>query len=323
MRALVIGGTQFMGRTTALRLAAEGHEVSILHRRGSHDLGREVRNLQADRADLDTVGRILREHAFEAVFDFAYDWEKGTTAAQVEGVARACTDALQRYVFISSIAVYPGGTDLTEDAPLVPDDVPNPYAAHKVSAERALFRMHDESRFPVTTLRPSFVHGPRQPFYREQFFWDRMRDGRPIILPDGGDRPMQWAFVADVAAACARALETPAAAGEAFNISHEEQTTQREFVEALARAARVEPRLVAVPRETIFAAGGDAFSGNLYFGEYLDLPVITTSIAKAQSLLDFKPTPLDDALEIGYEWYLSQARRPVDYTFEDRLLASV
>jgi len=29
-------------------------------------------------------------------------------------------------------------------------------------------------------------------FYREAFFWDRMRDGRPVILPGDGRRLMQF-----------------------------------------------------------------------------------------------------------------------------------
>jgi 2'-hydroxyisoflavone reductase len=320
MRILVIGGTQFMGRETALRLVDRGHDVSVLHRRDSHDLGAHVGNLQADRGDLDAVERLLGQHAFEAVFDFAYDWEKGTTPEHVEGAARSCTDALRRYVFISSIAAYGGGIDLREDAPLVPEDHPEPYARHKASSERALFRMHETIGFPVTTFRPPYVHGPRQPFYREQFFWDRMRDGRPIILPDGGDTPMQWVFAPDVAEACVRALDVPEAAGEAFNVSHEERTTQRTFVEALGRAAGIEPTFVSMPRAAILAAGGNAFAGNLYYGEYLDLPPHTGVIDQAVRILGFTPTPLDAALRAGFDWHVAQPRRPVDYTFEDGLL---
>jgi nucleoside-diphosphate-sugar epimerase len=58
----------------------------------------------------------------------------------------------------------------------VPDDHPEDYARQKASAERALFRMHAASGFPAVTVRPPFVHGPRQYLYREQFFWDRLRD---------------------------------------------------------------------------------------------------------------------------------------------------
>jgi nucleoside-diphosphate-sugar epimerase len=321
MRVLVIGGTQFMGREIVQRLVRRGHLVTVLHRRDHHDLGPEVRNVQADRSDLATVSRVLREHHFEAVFDMVYDWEKGTTASQVDAAARSCGDELHRYVFMSSIAAYGPGLDHRESDALAPDDAPNPYVQQKASSERALFRMHADSGFPVTTFRPPFVHGPRQPLYREQFFWDRFRDGRPIVLPDGGDGPMQWAFVADVAEACVRALEVPEAAGEAFNIAHVEPLTQRGFVEALARTAGAKPTLVPVPRARIQAAGGRVVGDNLYFGEFLDLPPHTEIVEKAPRLLGVTPTSFEAALRAGFAWYEAQPRRSVDYAFEDRLLA--
>ena len=322
MRILAIGGTLFIGRATVNRLVARGHEVTVLHRHDRHDLGPAVRNIQADRSDLATLDRVLRDERFEAVFDFVYDWEKGTPAEQVAATARSCGDQLQRYVFISSMAAYGPGLNHREDDPLVADDYQNPYAQQKAASERALFRMHGQSGFPVTTFRPPFVHGPRQPFYREQFFWDRLRDGRPIILPDGGDVPMQWVFVDDLAEACVRAIEVPAAAGEAFNIAHTEALTQRTFVEALARVAGVTPTFAEMPRSAIRAAGGHPFAGNLYFGEFLEIPTHTTLADKAPRVLGVTPTAFATALEAGFDWYEGQPRRRVDYAFEDRLLAA-
>jgi 2'-hydroxyisoflavone reductase len=322
MRTLVIGGTLFIGREIVRRLALRGHDVTVLHRRDQHDLGPDIHNIQADRGDLPALSRALGDGRFDAVFDVAYDWQKGTTAAQVEAAARACGEPLQRYVFISSIAAYRPGEGLRESDPLVPDDSPNLYAQHKASSERALFRLHAESDFPVTTFRPPFVHGPRQPFYREAFFWDRLRDGRPVILPDGGDGAMQWVSVSDLAETCVRSLEVPEAAGEAFNIAHVEPLTQRSFVEVLAHVLGVTPSFAPLPRAAIHAAGGNAFTGNLYFGEYLDLPPYVSVVEKAPRVLGVTPTPLDAALRESFAWYQSQPRRPVDYTFEDRLLAA-
>lgn len=322
MRILVIGGTLFIGRAIVQRLVARGHDVTVLHRREHHDLGPGIQNIQADRSDLATVSRIVREGRFDAVFDTAYDWQKGTTADQVEATARSSGAGLQRYVFMSSIAAYGPGLDHRESAALVPDQFPDPYAHNKASSERALFRLHAEAGLPVTTFRPPFVHGPRQPFYREQFFWDRLRDGRPIILPDDGESPIQWVFVADLAEACVRALEVPEAAGDAFNIAHTEPLTQRSYIEALARAAGVALTFAPTPRTTIHAAGGHLFMGNLYFGEFLDLPAHTSAIDKVQDVLGVTPTPLDEALAEGFAWYRTQPARALDYTFEDRLLAA-
>jgi 2'-hydroxyisoflavone reductase len=321
MRILIIGGIEFMGREIVRRLVERGDEVTVLHRRDHHDLGSAVGNLQADRSDLGAIERLLRDNTFEVVIDTAYDWSKGTTAEDVEAAARSAGPGLHRYLFMSSIAAYGTGFDRREDDPLAPDDHPFDYIRHKASSERALFRLAAEEGLRVTTFRPPFVHGPRQPLYREQFFWDRLLDGRPVILPDGGDALMHWVFVDDVAAAFVRAIDVPEAAGEAFNIAHESPISQRDFVEALAKTAGVTPRFVSIPREQIQAAGGNPFAGNLYFGEYLDIPPITGVVEKAQRILGVKPTRFEEALRAGFEWYRTQPRRPADYSFEDRLLA--
>jgi 2'-hydroxyisoflavone reductase len=320
MRILVIGGIQFMGRGIVERLARRGHDVTVLHRRDHHDLGDEIGNLKADRGDHQAMKQLLGDGQFDVIYDIAYDWEKGTTADDVLVAARSGGSKLQRFVFMSSVAAYGGGLDHRERDPLATDH-PFDYIRHKASAESALFGLASESGFPVTTFRPPFVHGPRQPLYREQFFWDRMLDGRPIILPAEGEQLMQWAFVEDVADACVRAIEVPEAAGEAFNVAHVSPISQRDFVEALARTAGVEPEMVPIAREEIHAAGGDPFAGNLYFGEYLDIPPITSVIEKAPQILGIEPTPFDEALAAGFDWYRRQPRRTVDYGFEDRLLA--
>lgn len=322
MRILVIGGTAFIGRHLVGRLAADGHDVTVLHRKDTHDLGPGVHNLQADRHDLDALARAIGSHNWDVVFDTAYDWARGTTADEVAGAARRVNDGVRRYVFMSSVAAYGGGLDRVESDPLAPDNHPNPYVVHKATAEHALFRIHDETGLPVTTLRPPFVYGEHQPFYREAFFWDRLIDGRPIILPDGGETPMQWMWVRDLVDACVKTIEVDAARGEAFNVGHTDPLTQRTFVEALARVAGVEPRFVSMPRADILAAGGHPFAGNLYFGEYLDIPPITMRIEKAMRVLGWTPTPLDDGLRAAFEWYRAQPRRAVDYAFEDAVIAA-
>jgi 2'-hydroxyisoflavone reductase len=322
MKILIIGGKLFIGRATVERLLSRGHDVTVLHRRAGHDLGPAIGNAQADRSDVAAISRIIQDGRFDAVVDMVYDWEKGTPAEQVEATARSGGGRLHRYLFMSSVAAYGPGIDHRESDPLVSDDTPNLYAQQKASSERALFRLHAEAGVPVTTFRPTFVHGPRQPFYREAFFWDRLADGRPIILPDGGDTPIQWVFVRDLGEACARAIEIPEAAGEAFNFAHTEILTQRRFVEMLARIAGARPTVVSMPRSAIHAAGGHPFTGNLYFGEFLDIPVHTSVIEKAPRVLGVTPTPLETAFAESYAWYQSQPRRPSDYAFEDRLLAT-
>jgi len=256
MRILVIGGTLFIGKLLVTRLVERGHEVTILHRKAEHPFGPRVRNAIADRNDAAAVRSALAGCRFDAVFDIAYDWERGTTAQQVEATTMAIPGDLSRYVFMSSVAAYGEGLNHREDGPLAPDDHPESYVRNKAASERALFRLHGESGFPAVTLRPPFVYGPENPFYREAYFWDRIRLGRPVIVPGQGDRLMQFVFVNDLVNACLAALENPAAPGHAYNVADTEPLTHVEAVNAFAAAMGRPVSIVPVPREIIERNGG-------------------------------------------------------------------
>jgi nucleoside-diphosphate-sugar epimerase len=320
----VIGGTLFIGRTLVSELLKAGHEVWVLHRKPGHDLGKRVGSVQADRNDPEAMRRVLTGARFDVVFDNVYDWERGTTAAQVEASARACGNGLQRYVFMSSVAAYGDGLNHHEGDALAPDDHPESYVRNKAMSERALFRLHQRNGFPVVTIRPPFIYGPGNPFYREAFFWDRMRENRPVILPGDGRRLMQFVYVKDLVAACIRAMEEPNAVGHAFNIANSRAITQAEAVQAIADAAGKKPLITRVPRERIHQFGGSPMGPNLYFGFYFDLPPITQIVTKAQRVLGFKATDLLAGLKETHRWYLRHhQRRDIDYSFEDRVLKNV
>jgi nucleoside-diphosphate-sugar epimerase len=321
MKVLVIGGTAFIGRRLVEELLRAGHELAILHRKARHDFPKRVENIMADRNDADSVREALTGRRFEAVFDNVYDWERGTTAAQVEATVRALGDRLVRYVFLSSVAAYGDGLNHKESDPLAPDYHSDPYVRHKATTERMLFRMAQRDGFPVVTFRPPFVYGPGNPFYREQFFWDRLRAGRPIIIPGDGHRLMQFAYVNDLVEAMVRSIEEPRAVGEAFNIGDSKPVTQVELVEKLAKVAGVEPALVRVPRDAIAQAGGNVYGEPYYFGEYFDVPPITENMGKATRILKVKMTPFEVGLKETYRWYLRNHKaRPTEFSFEDRLM---
>jgi len=320
-KVLVIGGTLFIGRQLVAELVKAGHEVWVLHRKPQHDLGKRVGNIMADRNDPEAIRRALSSHQFEVVFDNVYDWERGTTAAQVEATARACGNSLHRYIFMSSVAAYGDGLNHHEGDALAPDDHPDAYVRNKAMSERALFRLHQRTGLPVVTIRPPFIYGPGNPFYREAFFWDRLRENRPIILPGDGRRLMQFVYIKDLVWACLRVMDVPAAVGHAFNIANLRAVTQADAIVALAEAAGKKANLIRIPRERVYHAGGHVMSSPLYFGFYFDLPPITMIVTKAQRVLGLKPTDFAVGLKETYRWYVRHhTRGTIDYSFEDKLL---
>ena len=323
MKVLVIGGTLFIGRSLVASLLKSEHEVTILHRKPGHDLGKRVREIIADRNDTPSLQSALTGHKFDIVYDNVYDWHRGTTAAQVEATARACGDRLQRYIFMSSVAAYGDGLNHHEGDALAPDNHPDAYVRNKAMSERALFRMHQRNGFPAVTLRPPYVYGPENPYYREAFFWDRLRDNRPLIMPGDGRRLMQFVYVKDLIWAALRAAEDPHAAGHAFNVANLKPVTQFDLVHLLADVAGKPCQIVRIPRPKILQLGGHPMGPNLYFGMYFDMPAITQVINKAQRVLKFQPTDFREGLKETYKWYVRHHQKDAsNYAFEDKLIAN-
>ena len=321
-RALVIGGTLFIGRALVEQLLARGDDVVIMHRGAETPFGDRVGEIRCDRNDVAAVTAALAGERFDVVYDNVYDWQRGTTAEHVSAAARAASPGLRRYVFTSSVAAYPIGVDHDENDPLTPADDPNEYGRNKAESERALFALHREHGLGVSTLRPAFVYGPRNPIDREAFFWDRLRADRPIIIPGDGSRTMQWVHADDVARAAILAGGADVANGRAYNLGNVPPVTQVEFVQGLARAAGREARLVHVPRERIEAAGGGLLAPPFYFGIFLDIPPIGIRTERVRSELGLELRPLEEGLRETYRWYERQERPAPDFAWEDALLAT-
>ena len=325
-RVLVIGGTLFIGRELVRRLLERGDDVTILHRGPRNPFAGRTREIRCDRNDTAALARAVRDEGFEYVFDNVYDWERGTTGEQVRAAALACGRSVRRYVFVSSCAAYGDGLDRSEDSPLAGRDHPEAYCRNKADSERALLALGERHGIDATTLRPPFIYGRHNPFYREAFFWDRLVAGRPILVPGDGSRLMQLVSVGDLVSAALSACERPVAAGRAYNVAHGKPVRQDELVRGLATAARIEPDLRYVRRETLRRLGGKVFEPPYYFGQYFDMPPITMRTSRARTELEFRPTPMSDALRDAWNWHTRQraARRTLpDFSWDDRVIRAI
>jgi len=322
-RALVIGGTLFIGRALVRRLLARGDHVTILHRGSHNPFADQTADIRCDRNDADAIAAKLSGGGFDVVYDNVYDWQRGTTAEHVKAAALAVAPGLRRYVFTSSVAAYGDGLDHSEDDALAPAGHPEDYVRNKAETERMLLGLHSDDDFPATTLRPPYVYGPENPFYREAFFWDRLLAGRPILLPGDGERLMQFVLADDIARAAILAADTDVASGRAYNIAHDAPVTQRALVEALAAAASTRAELVSVPRELLVELGGNVFEPPFYFAQYFDMPPITQKTDRARKELGFEATPWQEGVQQTFDWYQAQDRVRADFSFDDKVLGSL
>ena len=119
MRALVLGGTRFIGLHLVYELLRRGHQVALLNRgQAPAALPPDIERLYADRADPTAVKRVLRSREFDVAFDFSA-YTTSTLAPAVEALA----GHVGRYVFCSTVGVYaPSETfPITEQQPLAKD----------------------------------------------------------------------------------------------------------------------------------------------------------------------------------------------------------
>lgn len=152
MRVLVTGGAGYVGSVSVERLAAEGHEVTVLDtlvtgHRASVPAGIDV--IPASVGDRAQVESLLRDRGIEAVLHCAARSLVGQSVEEPalyysENVAGgvALLDAMrgagvERFVFSSTAAVYgiPAESPISEAAPLRPI---NPYGETKRAFEGAL-----------------------------------------------------------------------------------------------------------------------------------------------------------------------------------------
>jgi nucleoside-diphosphate-sugar epimerase len=130
------------------------------------------------------------------------------------------------------------------------------YGMGKRAAEATLRLEASALGFPALALRLPVVQGENDGSLRLWAWLERMRDGGPVLLPDGGVQPARFVYAADAAASLLRLAETanwPAAS--ALNLSQPADIPLKDFLELAASLAGLRPRFAAVGGEELAAAG--------------------------------------------------------------------
>lgn len=203
MRALVLGGTGFIGPPMVEYLLARGHSVTLFNRgKTNTDLFPQVEKLTGDRNDDLTA---LEGGKWDVVFD-----NHATLPRWVRQTAQLLKDSASRYVHVSTISVYaqpdftlPEDRDaaeplrIDEDAPLaqLPEDWDG---SEKITGEtygafKALAEAEAEKAFPgrTTIVRPGLIVGPGDRSDRFTYWPVRVARGGEVLAPGSGNDAVQ------------------------------------------------------------------------------------------------------------------------------------
>lgn len=210
--ATVFGGSGFIGRYVVTNLARDGWSVRVAVRRPDEALFLktagtvgQVTPLATNVRDRGSVARaVAGADAVVNLIGILHESGRQTfQAVQAEGartVAEEATRAgVSHLVHVSAI-----GADANSNSS---------YARTKAEGEAAV-----RQAFPkATIMRPSIVFGPEDGFFNRFAKMAQLSPALPLI--GGGKTRFQPVYVGDVAEAVVKAIETPAAAGQTYELA--------------------------------------------------------------------------------------------------------
>ena len=214
LRILILGGTGFTGPFQIKYALSRGHKITVFNRGKTHpgELPKEVEQLVGDRnGQLDA----LKGKQWDVCID-----NPTTLPAWVRDAAQILKGNVDRYVFISTISVYPDTSrDADENAPLAKYEGADPYKetleAMRASGFKtygplkALSEQETEKWFPGKSLliRPGLIVGPRDETDRFTYWPVRIDRGGEVLAPGNPSDPVQFIDGRDLAEWTIRMVE--------------------------------------------------------------------------------------------------------------------
>ncbi|EHA8587232.1 putative Chloroplast stem-loop binding protein of 41 kDa b, chloroplastic [Cocos nucifera] len=196
-KILIMGGTRFIGVFLSRLLVKGGHQVTLFTRGkapitqqlpGESDqeyaeFSSKILHLKGDRKDFEFVKTSLPPNGFDVVYDI-----NGREAVEVEPILDALPK-IDQYIYCSSAGVY-----LKSDLlPHLEIDAVDPKSRHKGKLETE--SLLDSRGVNWTSLRPVYIYGPLNYNPVEEWFFHRLKAGRPIPIPNTGVQITQLGHV--------------------------------------------------------------------------------------------------------------------------------
>jgi 2'-hydroxyisoflavone reductase len=196
---LIIGGTRFLGRHLVDLALARGHEVTLFNRSKSNpDLFPNIETIIGDREhDINK----LSGRTWDAVIDTC-----GYVPRIVHESGVGLEGSVNRYVFISSISVYPDsilhkiGIDESDAVGKLEDEsveeiTGETYGPLKALCEKMILDLYGDRGLVV---RPGLIVGPNDPTDRFTYWPVRVAKGGDVLAPEKPEVPVQIIDVRDL-----------------------------------------------------------------------------------------------------------------------------
>ena len=255
MKALVVGGTGFIGSSIVKNLLSKDIEVRVLIRKKSNINRLSDKRIEFKYGNISEIDS-LREHTKDV--DLVYSafgilgqwgtpeqiyWEVNTKG--VKNLLESCLNRkVKQFIHISSAGVLgplPHGVVADESFPYNPSNV---YEKTKCEAEKEILNYGKKLGIPFTIIRPEFVYGPGDTHVLGLF--KAIRDKRFVILGPGSSL-LHPTYIDDLIQGVHLCTNNENAVGKIFLIPGNQPLTVHELAKIIAEESGVRLPKIRIP----------------------------------------------------------------------------
>ena len=251
MKALVFGGTGWVGHHIVAAFCRAGHEVTACTRgrfeKFLDEIPAGVPMVVADKNEPADVARVF-ENMYDVVIDSVPSLESINNIVEHAG-------RFDRYIHCSSTGGY-------APLPFVPGDETMPYShfmggwGQKAQVDELVLGLWATRKFAATVIRPSYITGPGMlPLDnlggRRGDFISDILSGVTLDLPNDGQSLLQPNHVRDLGESFLLAAQEPKSVGQTYNICLAKAVTLNRYLQITAAAFDREVHINYMPVEAM------------------------------------------------------------------------
>ena len=258
MRAVITGGTGFLGSHLINQLIKKGYDIACLSR-GTTDTSYiesiGVTIIQANITDRENIEKNIKEG--DVVFHIAAILGAAKTSAEkyneinIKGTINVLESAIKKkarsFIFISSFtAMGPVGSiekPMNENTPCHPDSL---YGESKLEAEKMIHEIA-KGKIPCVILRPPIIYGPRTNSLSAAFMLFNNMRKKTFVIIGNTKNYFSICYVKNLAAAMIYFAEKHRTGIHTYLISDDQSVRLEDILMHLRKGFGINERIIHIP----------------------------------------------------------------------------